>query len=151
MKKVRIFSVLRFLGRCVNGLLVAGCLVAIVGALIWQNVEFKLEILITIGVIIGIQVLLEVLHFSGIYICKRTIIFEFGKVHFINNVYTKEKGDRLLYTKITFKSFISLNPGELIVVSNGKRILLGFYTYREVKKMQKFIDILIDRETIVEP
>lgn len=46
---------------------------------------------------------------------------------------------KILYSPINFWNLVYQCPGELVVIKDGKEIMLGWFTKREIKKIMKFI------------
>lgn len=46
---------------------------------------------------------------------------------------------KILYSPINFWNLVYQCPGELVVIKDGKEIMLGWFTKREIKKITKFI------------
>ena len=78
-------------------------------------------------------------------ICIMFAKFGVNKIIISDNI-IKTKNDfivadetRILYSKITIRNIWEFCPGELIAIKNGEKVILGWYTNREIKKMSKYI------------
>lgn len=46
---------------------------------------------------------------------------------------------KVLYSPINFWNLVYQCPGELVVIENGKKIMLGWFTKREIRKIMEFL------------
>ncbi len=140
MFKNKYISVLKIYGLVVSTFFEVLFAIALLCALLLNgDNELKISFLIVIGSLFVIQHL-------GIFLLD--IIFSrYGKNKIeisdykikLRDVVINSLNDRLIYSKVSIQNFFLSCPGELIGIVEGKRILIGYFTNREISKMNVFL------------
>lgn len=75
---------------------------------------------------------------------KNKIVIWEKQILFKNVTYDINTDLRIIYSKISLNNFLNACLAELVLFEKGKKILLGWFTGKEIKKMRIYLPIIKD-------